>query len=578
MFVTFDPSLSAIDRQISLADGNKRTRLKTGCTTCRRRKKKCDETRPRCNYCEARGLACEWGIKRVSFESLENRVHKAKPARNRTSISLDKCPTPITIDSHGESQFETLITPEPILGVEPMSVTDTNPTIEVSNSPASPQLIDQLTDQPLELSTSLTQIQPHDYPEFDFSFLIEPLLVANLYLDDAGINYLHYFEHEVAPLLSVLPSSSNYFLKTFFAAAHDHELISQAIAAWGALFRDHDIDIVNEYLGKARKLLVRANKSSADADLALLFVQFAFYLISLGIQVCLGDVHNWYGLFNKCVGILKKVGGVNKFLERYQYSNDAKFLVANFQCHDIMLLTGATVCSINSYLDVVRILEYSEDYGVDPFQGCTQPLGLLLGEMTNIYQNFRSTRDELELRMARVDVDNSDLPFARLQHYMEVEKQYNSLLIRVTNAKPLNNLGHIDSPLERNAHMKLFEVFRNTCKLFLFLYFKQVAPSAIDIQQILLSQLQLMEGLAVMPRLVLCLNMAIIISGVAALTEYDRDRIQRLVDTVYENYSVGNVRRIRELLRIIWRRNPQGNIVVDWMELCNELGWNLSVC
>lgn len=35
-------------------------RVRTGCLTCRRRKKKCDETRPICAGCQRNDLACQW--------------------------------------------------------------------------------------------------------------------------------------------------------------------------------------------------------------------------------------------------------------------------------------------------------------------------------------------------------------------------------------------------------------------------------------------------------------------------------------------------------------------------------------
>ncbi|RDK38278.1 hypothetical protein M752DRAFT_321224 [Aspergillus phoenicis ATCC 13157] len=38
----------------------KRKRAKTGCLTCRARKVKCDETRPRCNHCRNLGVECRW--------------------------------------------------------------------------------------------------------------------------------------------------------------------------------------------------------------------------------------------------------------------------------------------------------------------------------------------------------------------------------------------------------------------------------------------------------------------------------------------------------------------------------------
>ncbi|KAK1972333.1 hypothetical protein LY78DRAFT_391933 [Colletotrichum sublineola] len=46
----------------------KRTRTRTGCLNCRRKKRKCDEGRPACGGCSRRKEACEWGIK-VTFRA-----------------------------------------------------------------------------------------------------------------------------------------------------------------------------------------------------------------------------------------------------------------------------------------------------------------------------------------------------------------------------------------------------------------------------------------------------------------------------------------------------------------------------
>ncbi|KAJ0327343.1 hypothetical protein COL5a_006136 [Colletotrichum fioriniae] len=46
----------------------KRTRTRTGCLNCRRKKRKCDEGRPACGGCSRRKEICEWGIK-VTFRS-----------------------------------------------------------------------------------------------------------------------------------------------------------------------------------------------------------------------------------------------------------------------------------------------------------------------------------------------------------------------------------------------------------------------------------------------------------------------------------------------------------------------------
>jgi hypothetical protein len=39
---------------------NRSARSKEGCLTCKRRKVKCDEQRPRCSHCERLNLECKW--------------------------------------------------------------------------------------------------------------------------------------------------------------------------------------------------------------------------------------------------------------------------------------------------------------------------------------------------------------------------------------------------------------------------------------------------------------------------------------------------------------------------------------
>lgn len=51
----------------------RRTRTRTGCLNCRRKKRKCDERRPACGACHRRNQHCEWGLK-VSFRA-ENAQH-----------------------------------------------------------------------------------------------------------------------------------------------------------------------------------------------------------------------------------------------------------------------------------------------------------------------------------------------------------------------------------------------------------------------------------------------------------------------------------------------------------------------
>lgn len=69
-------------------------RSRTGCATCRKRKRKCDETRPACRACTARGVECggynlelRWGNAVASRGHLAGATTPVRPPTNSSSSS-----------------------------------------------------------------------------------------------------------------------------------------------------------------------------------------------------------------------------------------------------------------------------------------------------------------------------------------------------------------------------------------------------------------------------------------------------------------------------------------------------------
>lgn len=59
-------------------------RVTTGCLCCRKRKIKCDETKPHCQNCIKSGYLCEWSFKRESVQSMDN----YKPIKTKKSGNI----------------------------------------------------------------------------------------------------------------------------------------------------------------------------------------------------------------------------------------------------------------------------------------------------------------------------------------------------------------------------------------------------------------------------------------------------------------------------------------------------------
>ncbi|KAB5536282.1 fungal-specific transcription factor domain-containing protein [Coniochaeta sp. 2T2.1] len=93
-------------RKADAANTPVQKRARTGCLTCRTRKVKCDETKPRCKQCERRGLTCQTGIQLKWEQEFSSRGlafgRQGRWSKDRTpgspatptSVSLD-CQDPV---------------------------------------------------------------------------------------------------------------------------------------------------------------------------------------------------------------------------------------------------------------------------------------------------------------------------------------------------------------------------------------------------------------------------------------------------------------------------------------------------
>lgn len=551
-----------------------KARSKTGCVCCRRRKKKCDEIHPTCGACEARGEECIWAIK--THKTMNNAgILKKKdkpPSTQNVDKVLDKQESKISPATSMSAPVNTSLSPvfKAILGSPGLTGRD-----EIGDIPSS--------------------VMPYESNDFEFSdipnILLSPSSTFSIYLDSTGLRLLDFFEKKVARLLCISPESSNYFLKTFFSVAMSEESIMHALAAWGGVFSEGpSSDLVKYHMSKASTLIHESHLTNPNLDKYGYYVAFCYYLISIGVETCSGDVSNWYDHFNRCTELLRSYGGLAKFCTDFNYSNDVKWLIANFQFHDIMssvTLSSGTSCSMTAYNNLFkdyRLLDIG-DYGLDPYQGCIQPIYLILGEIMNTYVELKEQRKELKRDIGRLPLESPDtlviaeLIQKRLAHYQVVDDRYNELLDKIQQAQPnekqmtliMNNKGELE------LHLTLFELYRLTCRMYLLLYIKQTQPSSSEVQMLLLNSFAYIDILVDSP-MTASLSMLLLICGISCCNLSDRNQINDKFKKIYEKYRAGNVRRVWDIVEESWRRNPDGNICIDWVEICEEYGWKLSVC
>lgn len=617
---------------------DKKTRSKTGCLNCRhKRKKKCDEIHPICGSCKARNLECVWGIQEYNPTSIKDSSHRIEKSTNRKvkPFSLKATREVLKGSSEGKSSRDLPTSVDEII-IKLSNKEDINP-VQSSNElpnnlsqavfelPSSEAVIELPNSESIiELETSttsyrspFTQFDPSSFSPFfksppflpstpdpidlnqDFdetsawinpSILYTPSNTFNLHLDEKGLILLDIYKTKISKMISISGEASNYFLKTFFTLAATEESVLNLLAAWGGVLYDGpDSATVKHYKQKSQTLLAKRFENKSRLDKFDYFTLFAYYLIDIGSEIFSGDTSKWHESFLKANKLLIGYGSVTKFLEDFNYSNDAKFLISNYQFHDIMsseTLTAGTSCKIGTYLNIFDDDEDLSSYGLDPYQGCIQPLFLLLGEILNTSVECKQMRHKLNEKMDGLSKDILiDVPRwygvneERIKYFVDVDIKSRELLTKVENCSPNNIQVKILSKNMKDLenHLTLFELYRNTCKIYLLLYIKQTQPKSSEIQFLLLDSFKLLDVL-MHSNLTTSLVMALLVCGMCCTTELDRLEIRNKFERVYSCCKVGNVTKALRIVEECWRQNPDGELCIDWVSICEDFGWKLSVC
>lgn len=599
---------------------DKKTRSRTGCLNCRhKRKKKCDEVHPICGSCKSRNLECVWAIQEFNPGSInkEPSYKVDKPSTNykvkkfllrptsdsdesldRPKTPLDKSPEYASLEEKLNSNYQL---DDAIIELPHHSTTPSHSPFNhfdptASFSPFLKSIL-ALPNTPDHMDLASHELNTEDLSEENSLALINtdilyrsPSDTFSLHLDEKGLQLLDIYKNKISRMITISDESSNYFLKTFLTLGANEESILNILAAWGGILHEGpESSIVTHYKEKSKSLIEKKYLSKTSMTKFDYFVLFAYYLIDIGSEIFSGDTSKWHTAFLKANNLLLDYGSVSKFLKDFNYSNDAKFLVSNFQFHDIMsseTLTAGTSCKIGTYLNIFENEDDLNNYGLDPYQGCIQPLYLILGEILNTSVEFKKVReglnDKMEELSKKIIIDNVgwfNLNEERIKYFINVDIKFNELLEKVNHCAPNRDQVKIlsNNMRELENHLTLFELYRNTCKIYLLLYIKQTQPKSSEVQLLLLDCFKLIDILIV-SHLKTSLVMALLVCGICCTTKIDRVEIKNKFNKVYSDYKVGNVCKALKIVEECWRQNPDGNLCIDWVSICNDFGWKLSVC
>lgn len=551
-------------------------RSSTGCWECRRRRRKCDETHPKCNACVKRNSHCVWRNE-APYAAL--RDHKKSLKDRNSSVLLEKS----DFGSLEESAASlALPTSDNLEGkaADPTSLDSMEIGLRSNIEGLAEISASQLAF--LELSPDLDVLVSRTEQfelDLDFHIHLNPSMFVGLFLDARGVSFVRHFKNSVSNSLLVCPSTSNYLCKTFILFAHMDESIGHALASWGAYYvHRHYHSDVKHHLNQAIALCAERYPQGLVRESHDMLPLFCYHLIMLGFFICAGDVCWWWKSFIQCHDLITRHGGLDKVCVDFCRSNDIKFLISNFFYHDVLLSNAfvhGPLVSSAEYQKVFSADFYDSSYGIDPLQGCLNPIYLVLCEELEVRAIMKAQRYSID-EMLNGNMDSDELALRefnrmRAQHLAFCELESARIKCKISACVMDTTLPRDVS--DRELHTKVFATFVLVCKLYWILYIKQVLRRSIELQHLLVQLFDHIEEL-VDTQMVVILCLPLLTVGAASCTSHDRKRTEKIFGELIAKCPIENVRRAWVVVQETWRRDD----CLDWAEVCEEWGWEMCVC
>ncbi|EGV64461.1 hypothetical protein CANTEDRAFT_119931 [Yamadazyma tenuis ATCC 10573] len=545
-------------------------RTRTGCLTCKKRKRKCDEHHPSCNYCHSRGVECVY---------VNTPLQGTKPIRPESDSEAPKIQQ---IDHSEPPLYELLLTDPSFNQTEQSLISMPSPVTEKQlNSDL--EYIENILNEP----NDGTLIKLHEDPttnEDQFEYMISPTSLhptafPSLFLDDEGRSYFEFFHVKVSKFLALSDGPMNYFSNFLCTLANNEESFLYALTSWGALYAGHDDTKVKVYLNKALNTFDNNFQAKNPSEI---YFRLCFSVVLIGYYVCFGEVVTWKGIHDNCCRILKDLGGLYKFGKLYGFTNEARFIISNVQYVDVMSAYNhkyGTQFSVGEYKEFLGCNEIQRNelsYGIDTLQGVHQSIYLVLADLMNAKVELNKKLKELQMFS---DTDEHRFYCLKEELYQMYGTVIKKLETSIEEAEPNYSLLELikDQPQEHDAYLNSFKLYQSTCRLYFKLFLKKIPPKNMEIQLLVREVYEAAEKLE-NTRFCVILCLPMLMCGVCCVDKFDRETIEKKIQRLKQTSPVLNNHKTWLLILKSWELNPCGEFVVDWADIADEYGWFLNLC
>ncbi|KAF4759969.1 hypothetical protein N7455_001161 [Penicillium solitum] len=555
---------------------------RSGCITCKKRRKACDKTKPSCNNCLKQGRTCE-GYGSIWVEPLSPSAQvfsqtDTSKRRRLSASSPSQFPSPAP-SPPSDAWLQTRLSPGAGTSLSwsiPSSPREYVPPFEAPISPV--QDVEEYTPGPdIDLDSSVAVIpQPQGYIS---------------HLSTHETHYLQYHMEQGSRLLSNLESHDNPLRSMLIPRAMSSPLLMKAVCAVSALHlanRSHGFGArtaaVKYYSGTLNGLRTALDRCSTEV-----FPDDAMLAVGLlcKYEIVRGSVKQWVVHLNALQRLIVSRGGFAS-MDR----DAAEFLRGLFVYAYHMARISNRNCITATDIAV------DSDIGIpklDIYIGYTEELLKLCARIAELPS---LQADTLALRLSVASINESLLtwshtatPFiipqgtspatlTRLQVVAECFRDagfvyLHSIMERISrtpDTSPAASPGIIvNAQLEGNPSLSAQDWVSLIS-----------TPKNVAVYRCLgrIETLPLGDHCEYS-----ALTFPLFISGCESDDVADREVVLRSLGKLQDNFGIGNVRRAKELLGILWARQDtnfdarfsgmgrQRN--VHWLDIVEELGWEL---
>ncbi|KAJ5952466.1 uncharacterized protein N7479_010879 [Penicillium vulpinum] len=554
---------------------------RSGCITCKKRRKACDKAKPSCNNCLKQGRICE-GYGSIWAEPLGPSAQvfsQMQPSKRRrlSASSLSQLPSPAPSPS-SDAWLETRLSPGSgtSLGWSVPSSPQEYVSLDASTSPV--QDVEEYSPGPdISLHDSVAVIpQPQGYIS---------------HLSTHETHYLQYHMEQGSRLLANLENDDNPLRSMLIPRAMSSPLLMKAVCAVSALhlanrsqgFGAHTA-AVSYYSGTLNGLRKALDKCSTEV-----FPEDAMLAVGLlcKYEIVRGSVKQWVVHLNALQRLIVSRGGFASMNR-----DAAEFLRGLFVYAFNMARISNRKCITSTDISV------DSDIGIpklDIYIGYTEEILKLCARIAELH-SLQDNTLALQLSVASINESlitwshtstpyiipqgTSPATITRLQLVAECFRDagfvyLHSIMERISrnhpDTSPITSPGTIvntrleESPsLSRQDWLPLIStpkslaVYRCLARIETFPLGDHCEFSA--------------------------LTFPLFISGCESENVEDREVVLRSLGKLQDNFGIGNVRRAKELLKILWARqdanfdaqfNGMGWKNVHWLDIVEELGWEL---